>query len=340
MLMAKRRPGGYEVDRTATTRMISQHRLSNRVPHIAYTVLPTTTAQVTIPTETWTSNCKACTLVGGIADYATCTTVSSCTPTLPPVPTISAWVNNLATIDIGDADDGNGGKDLATELFNKIRAFCNDTACGFAQSATMDNVETVLPNTEGTGTIPIKPAMLLSDAVYGNDVKNFERMLALGLATWVSVLNNDTIGLCKEVEYEADEDETGSGCGIGPISKERLRRKVHRDTGQVLWQRDDLALQERCVDGCDMPHVCHYTGRVCSAPTHIDVAMGGPGNPYEYHIGLDVQYENPGDGFLCEETINVITDILEALDPELVPEEEEIEFIIDALCHASPGFSG
>ena len=38
MLMAKRRPGGYEVDRTATTRMISQHRLSNRVPHIAYSI--------------------------------------------------------------------------------------------------------------------------------------------------------------------------------------------------------------------------------------------------------------------------------------------------------------
>ncbi|KAI1109754.1 hypothetical protein F5Y14DRAFT_455694 [Nemania sp. NC0429] len=35
MPMAKRRPGGYEVDRTATTRMMSQHRLSNRVPNIA-----------------------------------------------------------------------------------------------------------------------------------------------------------------------------------------------------------------------------------------------------------------------------------------------------------------
>ncbi|KAI3335345.1 hypothetical protein F4824DRAFT_500963 [Ustulina deusta] len=36
MPMAKRRPGGYEVDRTATTRMMSQHRLSCRVPNIAF----------------------------------------------------------------------------------------------------------------------------------------------------------------------------------------------------------------------------------------------------------------------------------------------------------------
>lgn len=34
MPIAKRRPGGYKVDRTATTRMMSQHRLSCRVPII------------------------------------------------------------------------------------------------------------------------------------------------------------------------------------------------------------------------------------------------------------------------------------------------------------------
>ena len=43
--MAKRRPGGYEVDRTATTRIMSQLRLSNRVPNIAYRVLDAVTNQ-------------------------------------------------------------------------------------------------------------------------------------------------------------------------------------------------------------------------------------------------------------------------------------------------------
>ncbi|KAI0427511.1 hypothetical protein F5Y09DRAFT_344619 [Xylaria sp. FL1042] len=298
----------------------------------AYTALPTTTAQVTLATQIWTSNCKACTLVGGIADDATCTSVSSCTPTSTPVPTMSAWVNNLATIDIGDADDGNGGKDLATTLFNKIRTFCNDTGCQFDMSASMDHVETILGDGE---TEVIHPVMVLDDAVYGNDTKKFEKMLALGITTWTSVLNNDTNGLCKEVEYEADEDETGSGCGVGPIPIERLRRKIHRDTGQVLWQRDDLALQERCRDTCDNPHVCHYTGRVCSAPTHIVVAMGGPGSPYEYHIGLEVQYEKTGDGFSCEEIIDLSAEILEVIDPELLRQIEELEIIFDAICDAS-----
>ena len=35
MLMAKRRPGGYEVDYTATIRMMNQDRLSREVPNIA-----------------------------------------------------------------------------------------------------------------------------------------------------------------------------------------------------------------------------------------------------------------------------------------------------------------
>ena len=49
----------------------------------SYTAMPTTTGAnpITIPTQTYTSNGQACTIVGGIADAPTCTSVNGCTPT-------------------------------------------------------------------------------------------------------------------------------------------------------------------------------------------------------------------------------------------------------------------
>ncbi|KAI0120928.1 hypothetical protein BJ170DRAFT_715060 [Xylariales sp. AK1849] len=175
-----------------------------------YTSVPTTaTDPVTTETETWTSNCQACTLVGGIAGEETCTTVSNCTPTKAPSPTIAAWVGNLSTIDIGNAEDGNGGKDLAQEMFTKLRAFCDDTSCKPNQVAVMDNVEAVISD----GEEPLKPAMYLQEAQYSSP-KVLEQMLSVGISSWVVALNNEQLELCKEVEYQADADETGSGCAV------------------------------------------------------------------------------------------------------------------------------
>ena len=51
--------------------------------YCSYTAWPTGTVQnpITVMSTAYTSNCKACTLVGGIADQATCTPVPNCTPT-------------------------------------------------------------------------------------------------------------------------------------------------------------------------------------------------------------------------------------------------------------------
>lgn len=99
-------------------------------------------------------------------------------------------------------------------------------------------------------------------------------MLSVGIASWIAVLNNPSLNLCKNVTYEADADETGSGCGKGPITPSRLRRKLRRDTAELLWERGGLAfeerqLAERCSDSCDPPMVCHYEARMCSAPNEI-----------------------------------------------------------------------
>lgn len=128
----------------------------------AYKSLPTGTSvreTVTTATEIWTTNCAACTIVGGIADSETCTSITGCTPTAAPSPTIAAWVGNLSTIDIGNADDGNGGKDLAKEMFGKLKAMCSGSSCK-GDHAEMDNIETVIKD----GEEPLKPAMYLQDA--------------------------------------------------------------------------------------------------------------------------------------------------------------------------------
>lgn len=128
----------------------------------AYKSIPTGTTAietVTTQTEIWTSNCAACTIVGGIADAETCTTVSGCTPTAAPSPTIAAWVGNLSTIDIGNAEDKNGGKDLATEMLTKLKGMCSGSTCK-GDHAEMDHVESAISG----GEEALKPAMYLQDA--------------------------------------------------------------------------------------------------------------------------------------------------------------------------------
>lgn len=128
----------------------------------AYKSIPSaTTDRETVTTEkqVWTTNCAECTLVGGFNDLPTCTTVAGCTPTAAPTPTIAAWVGNLSTIDIGNAEDGNGGTDLATEMFNKLKAMCDNWSCK-GDHAEMDNVEVIIAD----GEEPLKPALYFQDA--------------------------------------------------------------------------------------------------------------------------------------------------------------------------------
>ncbi|KAJ3580553.1 hypothetical protein NPX13_g18 [Xylaria arbuscula] len=308
-----------------------------------YTTVPGTTAEVSVPTYTWTTNCNACTLIGGIADSADCTMVDGCTPTGIPTstetaatPTMTAFVANLHTVEIGDAEDGNGGKDLAKYLFTELRSHCNDTACDAGASADMNGVETILNG----GEISILPTMFIDDARYHNDIAALERMLLLGISSWVAALNNEKSGLCQDVEYEADSEGT-FGCGDGPIPLGRLRRTVRRDTGEVLWEREDLALQERCLDFCDAPSVCNYKGRVCKAPASVHVVMAGDGNPYKYELALSVVLEKVGgSGFSCDEIVLEVTEFLQLIAPELVPAEIAGEVGFEALCGAIDELTG
>ncbi|KAI0837778.1 hypothetical protein F5Y06DRAFT_304212 [Hypoxylon sp. FL0890] len=302
----------------------------------AYKSIPSATSArmtVTIPTQVWTSNCAACTLVGGIADAETCTSVTGCIPTAAPSPTIAAWVGNLSTIDIGNAEDGNGGKDLANEMFGKLKSMCSGSTCK-GDHVEMDNVETIISN----GEDPLKPAMYLQDAKFSSPAI-LDKMLSVGISAWISALNDPTLNLCKDVEYESDADETGSGCGKGPIPTSRLRRKVRRDNGAVLWERGGLAaeesrLAERCLDGCDRPMVCHYSARMCSSPDEITVVMAGAGSPYANHLNIGITLDKSGGngGFICEEVTAALSEAMAALAPLLLGVDALDGFELEAIC--------
>ncbi|KAI0405878.1 hypothetical protein F4802DRAFT_596842 [Xylaria palmicola] len=302
----------------------------------AYQSIPTGTSAlktITIPTQVWITNCAACTLVGGIADDATCTTVSGCTPTSAPVPTIAAWVGNLSTVNIGDAEDGNNGFDLGAEMFNKLKAKCNAISCT-GDHAEMDNVETVIAGEEE----PLKPALYFQGAVFSNQ-DALEKMLSVGIATWIAALNDPTLGLCKNVTYEADADETGSGCGNGPIPTRRLRRKVSRDDNAVLWEREGLVeeerrLAERCLDVCSPPLVCHYEARTCNAPEEIAVVMANKGDPYANHLNIGVALDKSAGSFLCEAIIEDLTLAVSILAPELLEQDILAGYELEAICGA------
>ncbi|KAI1205459.1 uncharacterized protein F4807DRAFT_471133 [Annulohypoxylon truncatum] len=258
----------------------------------------------------------------------------SCTPTAPPAkPTIISWVANVGTIDIGDADDGiDGNQKLATEMFGKLSKMCDSNGCK-GDHQEMDNVEAGIAD----GEEPLKPAMYI-DAFQYTNLDTFKQMLSVGLGSWISALNNTGLNLCHKVEYEADADETGSGCGQGPIPTRRIRRKVRRDDRTVLWERDGLvqeekrALDERCLDNCGQPMVCHYTARMCNAPDSITVIAGTKDNPYAGHLNIGVTLDKTGDRFVCAAIAGGLTALAAIIAPELL-EEEALEGVeLEALC--------
>lgn len=147
-------------DNSVTLTPLSIATTAEQSASCAYTTIPGSTAQETVTTQTevWTSNCAACTIVGGIADSETCTSVSGCTPTAAPSPTIVAWVSN-STLQIGDAEDDNNGTSLAKEMYGKLRDFCSGSSCT-TDMADMSNVEYILDE----GEEPLTPQMYIQDA--------------------------------------------------------------------------------------------------------------------------------------------------------------------------------
>lgn len=68
---------------STTLPLLTVAAATNEDQSCAYTAMPTSGGPnpITIETQTYTSNCQACTLVGGFADTPTCTSMKGCVVT-------------------------------------------------------------------------------------------------------------------------------------------------------------------------------------------------------------------------------------------------------------------
>ncbi|KAJ4394797.1 hypothetical protein N0V93_004017 [Gnomoniopsis smithogilvyi] len=273
--------------------------------------------------------------------------MDNCTPTGKPK--IIAWVSN-STIAIGDAEDANDGKSLTKELFDKLNANCQGTSCT-QDMATMDNVEYILAG----GEEPLVPEMYIQDASGGNN-SDIQKMLAVGISSWVGAMQDDGLGLCSNVTYQAEADMTGSGCGQGPIQPSKVRRVIRERDNRILFERDDLALESRCSlrrdddvlqeRGCsgtgtgDGNLVCTYSARMCDAPNEITVVQTDETNAIigYMNLGIDIK-QTDSSSFSCEDAVSIIS-ALTAITAVLAPEMLESEALEDMDLMAACGVVG
>lgn len=246
---------GCICDSTTTLPLLTIPSATDMSQSCSYTALPSSASNpITIPTNTWTTNCEACTLVGGIADSATCTSVSDCTPTAAPTPPFRVWLSNNS-IPIGDATNDNDGKDLRTDLYDGLKGNCPDDDQQCDTTTTVDIHE--IPSVVDAGVEFIKLTFTFQDSNY-TSTDNRDRMLAAAVSLWQKGASKS----CQEVEYEYPADMTESGCGAGPVKREKIQTPRK--------ELDKLKERSPICENCDNPEMeCKYTASVCAAPDHI-----------------------------------------------------------------------
>ena len=151
----------------------------------AYTKMPDKppASPITKATTTYTKNCEACTLVGGMADKPTCTKVKDCKPTEPPKPQYTVKFSNNY-IQIGDANLM-GDKVFAKEIFDGLSDLCpyNAPGCGSKDPGlVVKGMETIVEPDPSNYPEEMEVTFTITDSNYG--VESREPMLAYAIATW------------------------------------------------------------------------------------------------------------------------------------------------------------
>ncbi len=179
----------------------------------AYTAMPSSSVSnpISRQQQAWTSNCQACTLVGGIADTPTCTSVGGCTPT----PTLNVFLSNNS-VPLGDENSKNNGTDLRNAMYMKLQALCPDNAgeCNSSKGdAEIDKVASL--------TLDARPDkgelnFTISDSNY-NSPKERDQMLTAAVASWQQADAKS----CKSVPYQGQPEKAYSVmCGTGPVKRD------------------------------------------------------------------------------------------------------------------------
>lgn len=185
----------------------------------AYTAMPSSSVSnpISRQQQVWTSKCQACTLVGGIADTPTCTSVGGCTATTSanPTPTLKVFLSNNS-VPLGDENSKNNGTDLRNAMYTKLQALCPDTAdeCNSSKGdAEIDKIASLTPDAR-----PDKGKLnfTISDSNY-NSPKERDQMLAAAVAFWQQAAEKS----CQSVPYGGQPAKAHSVmCGTGPVKRD------------------------------------------------------------------------------------------------------------------------
>ncbi|KAH8645432.1 hypothetical protein BX600DRAFT_556236 [Xylariales sp. PMI_506] len=296
-----------------------------------YTTLPRLTKDpVTISTSTWTMGCTVFSGVGGIevAADATCTSsIPGCKATAVSATPSHAVLLSDTTISVGNLDDTNDGADLRKELFGKIQALCPDTGskCTEGGSFDLENVPTIVD--DGIEYYNLK--WTIKGSLY-DDADQRDRLIAMAVAGW----ERSTSQACNETDYMAEEDETGSGCGTGPLGRRGLPMGKLVDSGYG----NETGLERRICDGCPppAPAECHYKVMMCTGPDLITPIIGNATTPYANNMQILLEIDkgnaNPFVEWLCEMITESLEEAAAAVAPELVPAEIMEDWDFNTMC--------
>ncbi|KAL9091473.1 MAG: hypothetical protein Q9165_004859 [Trypethelium subeluteriae] len=275
---------------------------------------------ITVETQVWSSNCQACTLAGGIADNATCTSVAGCTPTTPAAPTTTfALQLSNNSVGIGNANNLNNGSTLRTNVYNQLQKLCPDNLnnCTSETSANLVDVATVLGYSEvGWGTV----AFTIENSYYDNTTVR-DVMLASLVTAWQQA----AAGSCKPVPYELERGEAANGVGCGPAIIKR-----------ELPTRTEMEKRTPLKGGVQPEETCKYQGILCSGPNEITAQYPGDDDPYRNHLDIEVEWLADSDSswaeFICETVIDAVAIGTTEFAPELTEMDifEDIDF--QAIC--------
>ena len=117
-----------------TLPLLTVASVTNDAQSCAYTTIPTSavTNPITIESQTYTQNCQACTLVGGVADSPTCSPIAGCTPTSATTPPSSTPPPPSTTPPAPVCSPGFYGTDTScNNKCNGPKAQCQCTPAGY-----------------------------------------------------------------------------------------------------------------------------------------------------------------------------------------------------------------
>ena len=341
---------------STTLPLISVSSATNDEQSCAYTAMPSSIVSnpISVTTEIYTSNCQACTLVGGVANAATCGNIPDCTPTLAVIsttdvpsttfpasaasstdasasssPTIDTalaasatsqpnvpFVVNLSnsTIPIGDADNANKGADLRKNVFNKLKDLCPDDAKACSSSKSAEIDK--IPTVIDGKEAHEKLSFNIKFSQYESTAAR-DKMLAYSVSTWERSIGKN----CKEVEYKVPLQGAKDKCKQGPVRK--------RGDGPPTLMEPD----------------CTYKGTVCQASSFVSTTLtDSKGNPYGNQMDIVIEWaldESPAAEFvLCEVILDGLTALVGAVAPELIPAEVGADVEWEAVCDEIRKFSG